>query len=212
MVCPKCNSQYADNLAACPFCSVTEQPAAQAPVQNTPFQVPQGAAEFAPPAPVKKKSKAGIIIPIVVAVIVAVLGIASFVINNKEATHTMILEESEDGFDTVDEFTFFCKGDRVYKIEETVKFTYDDEYEDYMAEIADSIENDCEDAYGDYEFVDITYETEGTTITIKFVYNDIEEHMDEYIEMELIEEGADYLSYSQSVDNMEDDGYVLVEE
>ncbi len=208
MVCPKCNSQYADNLPACPFCSA----AAQAP-QQAPFQVPQGAAEFAPPpAPVKKKSKAGIIIPIVVAVIFVVLGIASTIMNNKEATHTMILEEKSEDLVMVDEFTFFCKGDRVYKIEETISFEYDELYADYIVDFADSIEADCEDMYGKYECVDITYETEGTTIVVKLVFNDIEENIDDYIEMEIVEEDTDVLSYSKSVENMEEEGYKLVEE
>lgn len=213
MICPKCNSQYDDSLAACPFCSVTEQPAAQAPNQNDPFQVPQGAAEFAPPpAPVKKKNKLGIIIPIICAVIFVVIGIITSIANNKESTHTMILEEESEEFVMVDEFTFFCKGDRVYKIEETISFEYDELYADYIEDIADSIEDDCEDMYGEYECVDITYETEGTTIVVKFVFNDIEENIDDYIEMELVEEDTDVLSYSQSVENMEEEGYELVEE
>lgn len=207
MVCPKCNSQYADNLPACPFCSAAEQ----AP-QQAPFQVPQGAAEFAPPpAPVKKKSKAGKIIPIVIAAIFAVLGIASTIMNNKEATYVMVLEESEEYRDYTDEFTFYCKGDNVYKMQEVITFEYEDIYEEYMEEEAEIISGAIEDEFGGHDFIDISHKLEGTTIIVTVVYTDIEENMDEYIDLGLIEEGTDFLSYEKTRESFEEDGYEVVE-
>lgn len=207
MVCPKCNSQYADNLPACPFCSAAEQ----AP-QQTPFQVPQGAAEFAPPpAPVKKKSKAGKIIPIVIAAIFVVLGIASTIMNNKEATYVMVLEDSEEYYDYTDEFTFYCKGDNVYKMQEVITFEYEDIYEEYMEEEAEIISDAIEDEFGGHDFIDISHKLEGTTIIVTIVYTDIEENMDEYVDLGLIEEGTDFLSYEKTRENFEEDGYEVVE-
>lgn len=207
MVCPKCNSQYADNLPACPFCSAAEQ----AP-QQAPFQVPQGAAEFAPPpAPVKKKSKAGIIIPIVVAVIFVVLGIASTIMNNKEATYVFYQETSEDGFDMSMEYTLYCKGDKVEDMQWNIVYEYDDLYADYMTEIEDSIVESFEDEYGDYDFIEISSETNGTAIEVTIMFNDIEENIDTYIELDVVEDGADFLSYEKSKENLIDDGFELKE-
>lgn len=208
MVCPKCNSQYADNLPACPFCSA----AAQAP-QQAPFQVPQGAAEFAPPpAPVKKKSKAGKIIPIVIAAIFVVLGIASTIMNNKEATHVMIYEDSFEYGETTDEYTFYCKGDKIYKMQEVIVFEYDEIYEEYVEDEAEYIVAALDEEYGDYDFIEITHKVEGTTITITLVYSDIEENIDEYVELDFIEEGTDVLSYEMSKEHFEEEGYKVVEE
>jgi hypothetical protein len=206
MVCPKCNSQYDDSLAACPFCSATEQ----APAQETAFQVPQGAAEFAPPAPVKKK-KSSKLIPVIAILVAVIAGIVSFVMNNKESTHTLVYQEKTEMFDMSMTMDFYCKGDKVQKIVRTIEYDYDDEYESLIEAIAPELAAELCSEYDDYDFIDYSYSTDGTTVTITIEYNEITENLDTYVELELVDGEGDYLSYKKVEANMKEEGYTVVE-
>ena len=209
MVCPKCNSQYADNLPACPFCSA----AAQAP-QQAPFQVPQGAAEFAPPpAPVKKKSKAGKIIPIVIAAIFVVLGIASTIMNNKEATHTFTYTETDEYYVVDTEYTVKCKGDTITEITVISETEFVDIDEEYVAEFYEEYVQEQQELYADYDFITFSCEIDGINVIEKIIISDASDHVSELEDLDILEDGGDgdFISYEQTKENLIDDGFELKE-
>lgn len=215
MTCPNCNSQYNDNLASCPFCSVQQAPVApqQAPFtapQQATFEAPQGAF-VAPPAPAKKKNKSALISVIIIAIF-AIIGIIGAIGENKEATHVFYKETQDIGFDMSQEYTLYCKGDKVKDMKWYIIYDYNDIYADQMSEIEASIVDTLNEEYGDQSFIEISSETEGTLVKVTITFDDIEENIDTYIKLEIVESGADFLSYEKTEDQLIEDGFELVED
>lgn len=217
MTCPNCNSQYNDNLASCPFCSVQQAPVApqQAPFeapQQTPFQAPQGAF-VAPPAPVKKKKKSALISVIIIAIF-AIIGIIGAIGENKEATYTFT-KEMTDVYSVSDiEYTLKCKGDTVIEIIIVTDSEFSDVDEDELAEFYEEFSAEQEEEYEDYDFITYSYEIDGLHVIEKVTIKDASDHVTDLEELELLEDAGDgeFISYEKTADNLKDDGFKLVED
>ncbi len=213
MTCPNCNSQYNDNLASCPFCSAQQAPVApqQAP-QQAPFQVPQGTQFTAPPAPVKKK-KAAKIIPIIFFVFFAIVAIIGIVAENKEQTHTFVFEEDYYGYTISHEYEVIHKSDTVTKLVYTIVTEFDEGTDESIIEEEFEIylENQ-QDTYEDYDFVTYEAEVDGLVITEKIVINDASDNVSGLVELEFMDEQGDSVSYEKTKENLEDEGFELVED
>ena len=217
MTCPNCNSQYADNLATCPFCSAQPQQAPVAPQQayaqpqQAPYQAPQGAF-VAPPAPVKKKKKGGLIAVIIIALFV-VCGIIGYVGENKEQTHTFVLEEADDGYSITYEYELIHNGDTVTKMICTHITTFDEGTdEDIIAEEYEEYIDKQSDFYDDYDFVTYEVEIDGLVVTEIITVNDASENVSDLVELGFMDSIADFVSYEKTRDNLEEDGFELVED
>ena len=232
MTCPNCNSQYNDNLAACPFCGAQRAYAPVAPqqtyaqpqqtvfpeAQQAPYQAPQGAF-FAPPAPVKKKKKGGLIAVIIIAIF-AIIGFIGGIIGseneNKEQTHTFVKEE--DGYHCVISYEakLVHKGDRVNTIITTIITEYDEDIYEYVDQ--EAFEEELEayieeqnDKYDDYDFITYEIDIDGFVITETTTYNDTSDNVSDLVKLGLMTQ-ADFVSYEKTKDNYEDDGFELVED
>ena len=218
MTCPNCNSQYDDNLATCPFCSAQPQQAPVAPQQTyaqpqqAPFQAPQGAF-VAPPAPAKKKKKGGLIAIILIAIFV-VCGIIGYIGENKEATYTYTMETSDYYSEGNIEYTLKCKGDIVTEIIVITDNDYIDVDEDELAEYYEEFAMMQEEEYEDYDFITYSYEINGLNVVEKIVIKDASDHVKELEELALLDDvgDSDFISYEKTAENLEDDGFELVED
>ena len=246
MTCPNCNSQYNDNLAACPFCGAQSAYAPVAPqqtyaqpqqtyaqpqqtyaqpqqtyaqpqqtafpeAQQAPYQAPQGAF-VAPPAPAKKKKKSGLISIIIIAIF-AICGIIGYVGENKEQTHTFVMEEAEDGFTITYEYELVHKGDDVNKIICTQITEFDEGMdEDIIAEEYEAYVEEQRDTYDDYDFVTYEVEIDGRIVTETITLNDASDNVSGLIDLGFMDSYADSVSYEKTKDNLEDDGFELVED
>ncbi len=226
-----------------PFNAPQQAPygAAQQAPYGAPQQPPFGAPQqpfpsFAPPTPTK--NKAPMIIGIVVGAIVLlaiIIGIAGS--SGDDSTYdgyapVETFGEYDVDIETIPEdaveaadihvltqttaegltntLTYYCDGDIVKSWTQVSSASIVNVDEATL----ESAITDVEEKFDEYDFIEYSYEIDNDIFTETFVINDASEHIDELVELDLVDQslfGATEISYSRSKTNLLAQGFTEVE-
>ena len=210
--------------------------------QQAPYGAPQQQPfpSFAPPTPTKKKNKTPMIIGIVVGVLI-IMGIIGIVAENaiqssssvddgygyeddviyddfeiesipddavKAADVHVLTQTTAEGLTNT--LTYYCDGDIIESWTQVSSTSIAGIDEATIESAVTAVE----EKFDVYDFIEYSYEIDNDTFTETFVINDASEHIDELVELELVDQslfGATQISYSRSKTNLLAQGYTEVE-